>query len=73
MLVAEEPDADWKTPQARDWARMLDEAMTPTEEIRIFYVAVTRARRVLVLALPDSTQQSIIDKYLSAGFQLQSE
>jgi superfamily I DNA/RNA helicase len=50
MLVAEEPDADWKTPQASEWARMLDEAMTPTEEIRIFYVAVTRARRVLVLA-----------------------
>jgi len=73
MLVAEEPDADWKTPQASDWARMLDEAMTPTEEIRIFYVAVTRARRVLVLALPDSTPQLIIDKYVIAGFQLQSE
>jgi len=70
MLVAEEPDAHWKIPEAVNWASMLDEATVPTEEIRIFYVAVTRARRVLVLALPDSTQQLVINKYVAAGFKV---
>lgn len=41
-----------------------------SEEVRIAYVALTRARRYGSLALPDSCPREIVDVYLSRGFRL---
>lgn len=69
MVVAEAPAEVWHTPQADTWASALAGART-SEEIRIFYVAATRARRLLILAVPNDTSQPTIDDFERAGFHL---
>lgn len=39
------------------------------EEVRVAYVALTRAQRYTALALPDSCSQETVDEYLARGFQ----
>jgi DNA helicase II / ATP-dependent DNA helicase PcrA len=61
LLVADAPRGD--RDHARTWV-----ASTPTEataeEVRIAYVALTRARRYLAVALPHSCPQEIVSVYL---------
>jgi hypothetical protein len=64
MVVARQEDAT-------EWA---DEAWThepresTTESLRIAYVALTRAERVLVLAVPDATPTDAIERFRQVGF-----
>lgn len=70
MVVAEAPAKEWFTPQADTWALGLSgQAGERSEEIRIFYVAATRARRLLVLAVPDDTSAATIQDFQNAGFE----
>jgi hypothetical protein len=70
MVVAETPSKTWHTPQADTWAAQLSGSSPTTEESRIFYVAATRARRLLILALPEGTSASTISMFTQAGFSL---
>ena len=40
------------------------------ESLRLAYVAVTRARRFIAVALPTTTPKVIVDRYTAAGFTL---
>lgn len=42
------------------------------EELRIAFVALTRARRICTLALPENSEDAIIDAFQSAGFELRT-
>ena len=69
MVVADWPKADWHTPQASTWAGALSSGSGPSdEELRILYVAITRARKLLVIALPNGTTDWVVDAFKSAGF-----
>ena len=71
MVVAAAPTEDWHTPQAQGWASALSVGSAPNnEELRIFYVAITRARKLLALALPSTTQDWIFQAFEAAGFEL---
>ncbi len=39
-----------------------------TETTRVAYVALTRAERVLARDIPDSTANSVVDKFRAIGF-----
>jgi superfamily I DNA/RNA helicase len=41
-----------------------------TEEARIAYVAMTRARRFCRLGLPDATPRAVVDLFIDSGFRL---
>lgn len=60
-----------KRDSARDWikAELGDDR---DEETRIGYVGLTRARKYCAVALPNTTNEEIIEAYLGAGFSLQS-
>jgi hypothetical protein len=72
MIVAAEAEESWHTPQATAWAEPLGRLGTPniSEELRVFYVALTRARQLAVLAVPDSTSGATINAFQRAGFLL---
>jgi superfamily I DNA/RNA helicase len=38
------------------------------EETRIIYVALTRARRLCRVALPDDTPETVVDQFVACGF-----
>jgi len=40
------------------------------EEIRIAYVALTRARRYLAVALPQACRQEVVGLYIDRGFSI---
>lgn len=46
----------------------LSSASTSSEEIRTFYVALTRARRLCRVALPDTTPDATVALFTSHGF-----
>jgi DNA helicase-2/ATP-dependent DNA helicase PcrA len=57
---------------ARDNARLWIEATDTgevTEEVRVAYVALTRARRYCAVALPDDSNPDIVDRFVAAGFR----
>ncbi|MFI7163826.1 UvrD-helicase domain-containing protein [Rhodococcus erythropolis] len=74
MIVANEPSKPWMTSDAANWSRPLmsgsnSGASGPgSEELRIFYVGVTRAERSLVVALPNSTPSNLVSSFVHAGF-----
>ena len=72
MLVAEKPSEDWHTSNAAAWSAGLGAGQSAeiSEEIRLAYVALTRARQLFVLALPHDTPAKIVKRYLDAGFTL---
>lgn len=72
MIVASEREENWHRRQADVWASPLTQLgqVNITEELRIFYVALTRARRLAVLALPSTTPSGTITAFQRAGFLL---
>jgi DNA helicase-2/ATP-dependent DNA helicase PcrA len=74
MLVAEKPSEDWHTSNAAAWSAGLAASKPAeiSEEIRLAYVALTRARQLFVLALPHDTPAPIVKRYLDAGFALEA-
>lgn len=44
-----------------------------TEELRILYVGVTRAERLLCLALPNDTDRAALSTFVAAGFCLEED
>lgn len=67
LLVAARPSGG--RDQARTWVSTSTDDET-AEEIRIAYVALTRARRYLAVALPQACRQEVIDLYVDRGFHL---
>ena len=65
MLVAARPSAG--RDQARSWVTTVTDNQT-VEEVRVAYVALTRARRYLAMALPTSCPQQLVDLYADRGF-----
>jgi hypothetical protein len=64
MLVARSKDVEHWT--AEVWA---DHPPTEIcEETRIAYVAMTRAERLLIIAVPEKTEAAVIEKLAQAGF-----
>jgi superfamily I DNA/RNA helicase len=65
LLVAARPHG--ARDQARTWVAAATDNQT-AEEIRVAYVALTRARRYLAVALPTSCPQQVVDLYDHRGF-----
>ena len=73
MVVADRIRSRTRSPQGSLWSRpILGEAVPPedAEELRIVFVALTRAQRYCALALPADTDAAIIDGFQAAGFAL---
>jgi hypothetical protein len=67
LLIAQRPAGGRDFP--REWvAHLLGEART--EETRVAYVALTRARRYLAVALPSGTPDDVIEAFMDAGVVL---
>lgn len=77
MLVAGDPTPKQKTygfGDATSWSEHLGApAADITEDARVAYVAITRARRLCVLALPHDTKQETVEKFIEAGFKEESQ
>lgn len=61
-----------REPQSALWAKRLgglDTANNDAEEVRIAFVALTRARRYLAVAIPDDTDEQTVQAFLAAGFR----
>ncbi|WP_405372446.1 MULTISPECIES: UvrD-helicase domain-containing protein [unclassified Microbacterium] len=70
MLVAQPPERAFHTSNADSWSNGIGRPRAAmTEELRLGYVAVTRARMLAVVAIPSNTPQHIADRWLRAGFQ----
>jgi superfamily I DNA/RNA helicase len=52
-----------KAADNRKYELMLDEAILSNEELRIVYVGITRARRILVLAVPEKSHKAWQTKF----------
>ncbi|MFB2582355.1 UvrD-helicase domain-containing protein [Herbiconiux sp. P15] len=74
MLVAEKPSEDWHTSNASAWSASLVAGQRDlmTEETRLAYVALSRARQFFVLALPHDTTSHIVQRYVDIGFSVVS-
>ena len=73
MVVADRLRSRTRGPQGALWGRpILGEPVPPedAEELRIVFVALTRAQRYCALALPADTGAAIIDGFQAAGFAL---
>ena len=73
LVVAERPKTKGASRQGLLLnGRQLRDDLTPdqAEEARIVFVALTRARRYCVLALPDSVSSEDVDLFESLGFSL---
>jgi DNA helicase-2/ATP-dependent DNA helicase PcrA len=72
MLVAEPPSQPWHQTNAHSWAAGITSsgALNANEELRLGYVALTRARQLAVLALPTTTDSASVTLFQSAGFDL---
>ncbi|MBH0084342.1 UvrD-helicase domain-containing protein [Salinibacterium sp. SWN167] len=67
MLVAEVGNSYRE--QARSWASALADPIAKIDsDLRLGYVGLTRARQLLVLAVPESTRPDVMALYASAGF-----
>lgn len=76
MLVAGDPTPKQKNygyGDASSWSGHLNSvSVGQDEEVRVAYVAVTRAQRLCVLALPHETRPEIFDKFAEAGFHIEA-
>ncbi len=71
MLVAQVPERDFHKPNASVWsAGVGGERADMEEELRLGYVALTRARMLASVALPTSTRESVLRRWYAAGFEL---
>lgn len=76
LVVADRPRSKRRGAQSDLWSRpLLGEAVADeeAEELRIAFVALTRARRYCALALPDNAGDAIITAFEGAGFQVATE
>jgi hypothetical protein len=65
-VLAREDDVDGWLAEA--WRN--EPPLHTAEETRVFYVAITRAARVLVVALPESTTERHLERLMALGFVL---
>jgi hypothetical protein len=74
LVIADHEEKFGWPAQAFAWTSHLLGSMRSTgdlgEEIRILYVALTRARRFCMLALPDGTPRDVIAEFEKVGFHL---
>ena len=73
LVVADRLRSRARGPQGALWSRpLLGETVPPeeAEELRIVFVALTRARRYCAVALPTDTEPQIIEGFKAAGFTL---
>ncbi|GAA1204641.1 hypothetical protein GCM10009608_46110 [Pseudonocardia alaniniphila] len=71
LLVAAPPTRGNRQSEAQLWASPLMGRLVETrdeEELRILYVALTRARRYCAIALPDDTPAEILAAFSASGF-----
>lgn len=71
LLVAQVPEEDFHTPNASVWSAAVGgHRADMVEELRLGYVALTRARMLASVALPTSTRPGVVARWYAAGFQL---
>jgi DNA helicase-2/ATP-dependent DNA helicase PcrA len=69
MLVAAPQTQSGRASNAQAWTSAIGVARpSVTEELRLGYVGLTRARQLAIVALPEATESSTIEKFLLAGF-----
>jgi hypothetical protein len=71
LVVIDRARRNGQTSQGDLWSRPLLGVATSddeAEELRIAFVAMTRARRLCIIALPDNTPDTTKDAFVSAGF-----
>ena len=61
-----------KYEHAAQWLAPPDSAPEP-EEVRVAYVALTRAAKLCVVALPSDTAQDVIDEFVARGFVMAAQ
>lgn len=74
VLVIADPAAATarRAQQATVWSRPLRGETVPddeAEELRVLFVALTRAEKYLALAVPDNAARGAIDAFIAAGFR----
>jgi DNA helicase II / ATP-dependent DNA helicase PcrA len=75
LVVADRPRSQRRAAQSSLWSRPLLGEEVPeddAEELRIVFVALTRARRYCALALPADTPPERIEGFIAAGFEVTS-
>lgn len=71
LLVAQVPEQSYHTPSATVWSAAVGGHRTDmAEELRLGYVALTRARMLASVALPTSTRPAVLARWSAAGFQI---
>lgn len=73
LVVADRLRSRTRGAQGALWSRpLLGETVPPedAEELRIVFVALTRAQRYCAVALPTDTESGIVDGFKAAGFAL---
>jgi superfamily I DNA/RNA helicase len=71
VLLVVEPQRQGAQPQAELWAAPLigqKVADDDAEELRIAYVALTRAERYCAVAMPANVDRAVLEPYLKVGF-----
>jgi len=61
-----------KYEHAAQWLAPPD-SVPESEEVRVAYVALTRAAKLFVVALPSDTAQNVIDEFVARGFVLTAQ
>lgn len=72
VVVAGRAASERRTPQGRLWSMPLTGDSVPedeAEELRIAFVALTRAARFCAVALPDNTEPEVVQAFLDNGFR----
>ncbi len=72
LVVVDPTRARGRSQQGELWSRpLVGQAVSAeeAEELRIAFVAFTRARRYCAVALPDDTRADIVDAFLRSGFR----
>lgn len=69
LLVAQVPEQSFHQSNAEVWSSAVGRPRAEmVEELRLGYVALTRARAIAAVALPSITPRRIVDRWLQAGF-----
>jgi DNA helicase II / ATP-dependent DNA helicase PcrA len=70
VLLVADPTTRREEPQSSLWAKPLlgEVEASNQEELRIAYVALTRAEVFCAIALPDNASQTLLQAFLDAGF-----
>ncbi|MFS0712364.1 UvrD-helicase domain-containing protein [Microbacterium sp. 2P01SA-2] len=71
LLVAQVPEESYHTPNAAVWSAAVGgDRADMVEELRLAYVALTRASMLASVALPTNTKPAIVARWYEAGFRL---